>query len=270
MKKTPIAVHWFRRDLRLHDNTALAHATQSEWPVLPIFIFDQNILQRLEDRADGRVTFIHDTLMAMHQTGVLAHVLPGFPNKIALHNVITSLLELYDVSATWRWQARLAFILYFSTVETAERMRLKLSNRDRRAVLWGRDGFDAISAAGTEVADLLSFVTRCDREAGHGSLHDWLHPVWTQLAGHFNEAARDERLRKINATLNAEKNFGARRTTPMPVTGKDIMEQLELYQGKRVGEILAALERAWLNGSWTTRDEGLALAVSKLKSMPLA
>ena len=67
MKKSPIAVHWFRRDLRLHDNTAFAHATQSEWPVLPIFIFDPNILQRLEDRTDGRVTFIHDTLNAMHQ-----------------------------------------------------------------------------------------------------------------------------------------------------------------------------------------------------------
>jgi len=207
-------------------------------------------------------------LLAMHQTGVLAHVLPGFPNKIPIQNVITSLDGLYEIPATWRWQARLSVILYFSTVETLERMRLKLSNRDRRAVLWGRDGFDAISGAGTEVADLLSFVTRCDREAGQGSLHDWLHPVWIKLAGHFNEAARDERLHKINATLNAEKKFGARRTTPMPVTGKDVMETLQLYQGKRVGEILAALERAWLNGTWTTRDEGLALAVSKLKSMP--
>ena len=203
-------------------------------------------------------------LQAMHQTGVLAHVLPGFPNKISLHHVLTSLtnlIDLYEIHQTWRCQARLALILYFSTVETAERMRLKLSNRDRRAVLWGRDGFDAIAGAGTEVADLLSFVTRCDREAGQGSLHDWLHPVWTELASHFNEAARDERLLKINATLNAEKNFGTRRTTPMPVTGKDVMEKLKVNQGRRVGEILAALERAWLNGTWTTRDEGLALVV---------
>jgi deoxyribodipyrimidine photo-lyase len=66
MKKTPIAVHWFRRDLRLQDNTAFAHATKSEWPVIPIFIFDQNILQHLEDRTDGRVTFIYDTLTQMH------------------------------------------------------------------------------------------------------------------------------------------------------------------------------------------------------------
>ena len=201
-------------------------------------------------------------LQAMHQTGVLAHVMPGFPNKIALHHIITSLDALNALGNTWRWQGRLAAILYFSTVETPERMRLKLSNRDRRAILWGRDGFDGVAAAGIEVADLLSFVTRCDREAGAGSLHEWLHPVWTQLASHLNEAARDERLEKINATLNAEKNFGARRTTAMPVTGKDVMDALGIYQGKRVGEILGALERSWLNGDWTTSAEGLALAQS--------
>ena len=199
-------------------------------------------------------------IQAMHQTKVMAHVLPGFPNTVPLHRIIPNLEKLVAIPTAWRWQARLALILYFSTAETPERMRLKLSNRERRAVLWGRDGFDAIAAAGTEVADLLSFVTRCDREAGIGSLHEWLHPAWTELASHFNEAAREEHLQKINATLNAEKKFGLRRTTPMPVTGKDVMEKLELYQGKRVGEILGALERAWLNGSWATREEGLDLA----------
>jgi tRNA nucleotidyltransferase/poly(A) polymerase len=199
-------------------------------------------------------------LTAMHQTGVMAHVLPGFPNKVPLAKIIPALDALQPVTPPWRWQARLAVILYFASSETSELMRLKLSNKDRRAVLWGCDGFDAIAAAGSEVADLLSFVTRCDREAGHGSLHEWLHPVWTQIAAHFNEAARDERLSKINSALDAEKKFGARRTTPMPLTGKDVMETLGIYQGKRVGEILAALERAWLNGTWTTHAEGLALA----------
>lgn len=51
---------WFRRDLRLHDNTAL-HAALSAGQVQPIFIFDSNILQEL-DRDDPRVTFIHTCL----------------------------------------------------------------------------------------------------------------------------------------------------------------------------------------------------------------
>ena len=53
---------WFRRDLRLHDNAALYHALKSGIPVLPVFIFDKNILGQLEDRSDSRVSFIHHCL----------------------------------------------------------------------------------------------------------------------------------------------------------------------------------------------------------------
>ncbi|MDW8273423.1 MAG: deoxyribodipyrimidine photo-lyase [Chitinophagales bacterium] len=57
-----IAVFWFRRDLRLDDNAGLYHALKSGLPVLPLFIFDTNILDELEDKADKRVLFIHQEL----------------------------------------------------------------------------------------------------------------------------------------------------------------------------------------------------------------
>jgi deoxyribodipyrimidine photo-lyase len=60
--KTPITLCWFRRDLRLHDQSALSHALKSGHPVLCVFIFDKEILDRLEEKADRRVTFLHDTL----------------------------------------------------------------------------------------------------------------------------------------------------------------------------------------------------------------
>ncbi|MDX1685072.1 MAG: deoxyribodipyrimidine photo-lyase [Saprospiraceae bacterium] len=63
-----IAIHWFRRDLRVHDNTALYHAFQSGHPVLPIFIFDKNILDELEDKNDARVTFIYDEIDRLRST----------------------------------------------------------------------------------------------------------------------------------------------------------------------------------------------------------
>ncbi len=56
---------WFRRDLRLHDNAALYHALKSNNPVLPIFIFDKNILDELKDRKDRRVQFIYNALENM-------------------------------------------------------------------------------------------------------------------------------------------------------------------------------------------------------------
>lgn len=65
MKQT-VNIFWFRRDLRLEDNVGLYQALQSKHPVLPIFIFDEEILDKLP-KDDARVTFIHDTLQALNQ-----------------------------------------------------------------------------------------------------------------------------------------------------------------------------------------------------------
>jgi deoxyribodipyrimidine photo-lyase len=61
-KKTRVAIFWFRRDLRLDDNAGFYHALKGERPVLPVFIFDKDILDKLEDKDDARVTFIHQTI----------------------------------------------------------------------------------------------------------------------------------------------------------------------------------------------------------------
>jgi deoxyribodipyrimidine photo-lyase len=60
-----IAVFWFRRDLRLTDNAGLYHALKSGLPVLPIFIFDTDILEKLENKYDARVEFIYNTIASI-------------------------------------------------------------------------------------------------------------------------------------------------------------------------------------------------------------
>lgn len=62
-----VNVFWFRRDLRLIDNHGLSEAMSEGLPVLPIFIFDRDILDSLEDRCDRRVSYIHQALNAMHE-----------------------------------------------------------------------------------------------------------------------------------------------------------------------------------------------------------
>jgi deoxyribodipyrimidine photo-lyase len=57
-----VCIFWFRRDLRLEDNAALYHALKSGIPVQPIFIFDRNILDLLQNKKDSRVQFIHQEL----------------------------------------------------------------------------------------------------------------------------------------------------------------------------------------------------------------
>lgn len=65
--KDKVTVFWFRRDLRLSDNKGLSAALQSGFPVLPIFIFDPNILEKLTDKYDRRVDYIHQALQALQK-----------------------------------------------------------------------------------------------------------------------------------------------------------------------------------------------------------
>lgn len=61
MNKQKVSLFWFRRDLRLDDNHGLFHALESDFPVIPLFIFDEAILESLP-KDDSRVSFIYDSL----------------------------------------------------------------------------------------------------------------------------------------------------------------------------------------------------------------
>ena len=95
MKKQTVNFFWFRRDLRLDDNTALFAALRAGLPVIPVFIFDEDILTALP-KNDARVTFIYDTLTALHaqlrQVNVALLVKKG-----NAANVWATLQEEYDI-----------------------------------------------------------------------------------------------------------------------------------------------------------------------------
>lgn len=57
----PFSIFWFRRDLRIKDNHGLNQALLADLPVVPIFIFDTNILEHLPKK-DARLEFIHSRL----------------------------------------------------------------------------------------------------------------------------------------------------------------------------------------------------------------
>ncbi len=83
--KIPITIFWFRRDLRLEDNCGLFHALKSAKNVLPIFIFDIDILSKLP-KDDARVSFIHQELTNINtqlkKVGSALSVFYGKPNAI--------------------------------------------------------------------------------------------------------------------------------------------------------------------------------------------
>lgn len=61
-----VSIFWFRRDLRLDDNVGFLEALKGDYPVLPLFIFDKDILDKLPEN-DARVTFIFETLQEMRK-----------------------------------------------------------------------------------------------------------------------------------------------------------------------------------------------------------
>ena len=62
-----VALFWFRRDLRLEDNNGLYKALTSGYPVIPIFIFDHEILKELPEN-DPRLSFIHQEVQTLNRT----------------------------------------------------------------------------------------------------------------------------------------------------------------------------------------------------------
>lgn len=61
---TPPVIHWFRRDLRLGDNTALNAALESGQPVIPLFILDEAIYKG-ERASANRMAFLLAGLRAL-------------------------------------------------------------------------------------------------------------------------------------------------------------------------------------------------------------
>ncbi|OSZ80679.1 deoxyribodipyrimidine photolyase [Chitinophagaceae bacterium IBVUCB2] len=94
--KQSLNIFWFRRDLRLQDNAGLYHALKDGKPVLPVFIFDSNILDELEDKSDRRVEFIHLALQDLQKQlikiGSTLDVRHGSPLEI-----FTKLVNEYTV-----------------------------------------------------------------------------------------------------------------------------------------------------------------------------
>ena len=95
-----ISIFWFRRDLRLEDNTGLYYALQQEENVLPIFIFDTNILDKLSYKKDARVEFILDQLKSLskelEEKGSSLLIKTGKPIE-----VYKQLLEQYEIQSVY-------------------------------------------------------------------------------------------------------------------------------------------------------------------------
>ena len=90
------SVFWFRRDLRLSDNHGLFQALKSQNKVLPLFVFDTDILSKLENSKDRRVDFIFQALNNINENleknGKCVKIYHGKPLE-----VFRKIIETYPI-----------------------------------------------------------------------------------------------------------------------------------------------------------------------------
>lgn len=94
MKK--VSIFWFRRDLRVEDNHGLFQALSAGIPVLPLFIFDKNILDRLPSTSDGRVEFIHQSITRLNES-IDGHLLVKHGDPIDIFKELMSEWEVNSI-----------------------------------------------------------------------------------------------------------------------------------------------------------------------------
>ncbi|ARN77452.1 deoxyribodipyrimidine photolyase [Nonlabens spongiae] len=95
-----VNVFWFRRDLRLDDNVGFLEALKSDHPILPIFIFDKEILDKLPED-DARVTFIFGELQRMR-----VHLQDEVDSSLAMYygkpeEIWKELVSNHDIAAVY-------------------------------------------------------------------------------------------------------------------------------------------------------------------------
>jgi deoxyribodipyrimidine photo-lyase len=100
VKKSKVSIFWFRRDLRLDDNLGFLQALKGVYPVLPIFIFDKDILSELPND-DARVSYIFEQLQIMRK-----ELQENYESSIGMFydkpiNAFEKLLEDYDIQAVF-------------------------------------------------------------------------------------------------------------------------------------------------------------------------
>jgi len=96
-----VNIFWFRRDLRLSDNAGLYHALRSKGTVVPLFIFDKNILDELEDKEDRRVEFIYQAVqqLSIQLQEMGSDIIIRYGHPLEIFNELTETFGIMNVFA---------------------------------------------------------------------------------------------------------------------------------------------------------------------------
>jgi tRNA nucleotidyltransferase/poly(A) polymerase len=194
----------------------------------------------------------HPALQAMAASGVLAAVVP---------ELAAAPLPLASVLACWRAvrvQPGLAVLGGLAALgadldaagAAALGARLKLSTAEQKRLAVLPDLRRRLLQPLPDIAARLELGDLADAAAGA------LDAFPTMFAPVL--ATAPELTAPLGAVLQELARHGPRRTARLPLDGKAVAAALGLAPGPALGDAVAALKRAYRNGEWTTREQGLA------------
>ena len=200
-----------------------------------------------------------DALLAMAKEGIISVILPEA--ETIDHNLKLLILDSTSMPATIRPWLILALMLgihkhrpWSQDEIHALARKCRMSEKDARTLMDIFKGWKSLSALNREVADALDIADHLERPGDGHDLVGFFGPLWMFLATH----ARDVTLREHVGWLMAmEEAYSGRRKMTLPVSGQDIMDIHPGVAGRRIGEMMTAARRAFRNGQWHTRQEGL-------------
>ena len=131
---------------------------------------------------------------------------------------------------------------------------LRMSEKDARTLTDIFYGWNLIPKLTRDISDALDLAEQLEH---HGQGKDFLAfhgQIWAFLAKH----SRDPHLQEsLGWLVSTDQTFGDRRKMPLPVTGRDIMDIHPNLAGSQIGDAMQMTRRAFRNGIWRTRQEGL-------------
>ena len=133
--------------------------------------------------------------------------------------------------------------------------RLRLAHVDAKFLGFAAEATTKLKTLGSSPADSLAFLDQAEAAGGPGAFTLLYQPL---LAPYPALQAALARIARDDARL------GHKRQAALPLDGHAVKKALNLKDGPELGKQLEELKRAYRNGEWSTKEEGLAWLAKRL------
>lgn len=208
-------------------------------------------------------------LTAMHQTGVLAAILPEIAGTSL---VISDLAKVVIFDGGMPPVAKLAVLLLLAGLASEASWqplaaRLRLANRDGECLDLVRHAIAVMPRLGTEIADVLEFLNDCEKKGGADAHQQIVYPALQGYCMGLSLSAHETIPQALARVRAVEDSYGFRRAAALLLNGREISARYSNAVGPNLGHVLRQLKRAQLNGVVQNKEDAWALVANCMRAL---